>query len=187
MFVGTPKNIRTPNLEKPRGDKERPAFYVPQGTKNVALGKPVTSSDMMPIIGELGLVTDADKEAADGCYVELGPGKQYVQIDLGETYAIHAIVVWHFHSDPRVYRDVVAQVSADKDFVTGVKTVYNNDHDNSIGLGMGKEKEYIETNEGRIMDAGGAQGRYVRLYSNGSTAGEMNHYIEVEVYATPAE
>jgi hypothetical protein len=28
----------------------------------------------------------------------------------------------------------------------------------------------------------GTKGRYVRLYSNGSTANEMNHYIEVEVY-----
>lgn len=187
MFVGTPKNVRSPNLEAPRKTKERPSFYVPAGSKNVASGKMVTSSDMFPIIGDLELVTDGDKEGADGSYVELGPGKQYVQIDLEAAFNIHAVVVWHFHSDPRVYRDVVVQIGADEDLIDGVQTVYNNDHDSSSGFGMGTDKEFIDTYEGRIIDAKGAKGRYVRLYSNGSTAGEMNHYIEVEVYATPAE
>jgi hypothetical protein len=65
------------------------------------------------------------------------------------------------------------------------KTVYNNDHDNSSGFGIGKDYEYIETFEGRLIDVKGAKARYVRLYSNGSTEGEMNHYVEVEVYARP--
>jgi hypothetical protein len=29
--------------------------------------------------------------------------------------------------------------------------------------------------------------RYVRLYSQGNTSDELNHYIEVEVYGRPAE
>ena len=74
MFVGTPKNVRSPNLEAPRKTKERPPFYVPEGSRNVAAGKEVTSSDMFPIIGDLPLVTDGDKEGADGSYVELGQG-----------------------------------------------------------------------------------------------------------------
>jgi hypothetical protein len=37
---------------------------------------------MEPIIGEVEQVTDGDKEGRDGSYVEFGPGKQYVQIDL---------------------------------------------------------------------------------------------------------
>ena len=40
--------------------------------------------------------------------------------------------------------------------------------------------------EGRLIDCKGVTGRYIRLYSNGSTAGDMNHYVEVEVYGTPA-
>lgn len=184
LFIGTPKDIRTPNLETPRKEKERPTFQVPKGSRNVALGKDVLSSDMDPIIGELELVTDGDKQGEEGSYVELGPERQWLQIDLGKAYAIHALVVWHFHSQARVYRDVVVQVASDPDFIMDVHTVFNNDHDNSSGMGVGKHKDYIETYEGRIIDAGGVDGRYVRLYSNGSSSGEMNHYVEVEVHAT---
>jgi hypothetical protein len=37
-----------------------------------------------------------------------------------------------------------------------------------------------------IFDAKGLRGRHVRLYSNGNTANDLNHYIEVEVYGKPA-
>jgi phage repressor protein C with HTH and peptisase S24 domain len=90
--------------------------------------------------------------------------------------------VWHFHSEPRVYRDVVIQVADDADFITNVKTVFNNDHDNSAGLGIGKDLEYIETYDGRPIAVKGVKGRYVRLYSNGNTSNQMNHYTEVEVF-----
>lgn len=185
MFVGTPKNIVSANLEKPSGDKPAPVM-VPEGTVNVALGKPVTASDEEPIIGDAELITDGDKEGAEGYFVEFGPQLQWVQIDLEAPHAIHAIALWHYHSQARVYRDVVIQVSDDADFVQGVTTVYNNDHDNSAGLGAGEDKEYIETFEGRLVAVDGVTGRYVRLYSNGNTSDDMNHYIEVEVYATPA-
>jgi hypothetical protein len=186
MFVGTPRNIKTPNLEIVTG-KSRGPFFVPQGTKNLSLKKTVSSSDMQPVIGELSFVTDGEKAGEDGYFVELGPGKQWIQIDLGASAGIAAILVWHYHSQARVYRDVVVQVSDDKDFLKGVATVYNNDHDNTSGLGIGKNKEYIETNEGRLMDAKGAKGRYVRLYSSGNTSNDMNHYVEVEVYGSPAK
>jgi hypothetical protein len=184
-FIGTPKDLRTPNLEPPRGDAARPDFFVPAGTKNVALDKPVTSSDMEPVIGELEQVTDGDKEGVEGSYVELGPGTQWVQIDLEREHEIYAIVVWNFHNEARVYRDVIVQVANDPDFTTGVQTVFNNDHDNSSGHGIGKDYEYIETFEGRLMDAKGVRGRYVRLYSRGNTSNEMNHRTEVEVFGKP--
>ena len=38
MFVGTPKNIKSPNLRKESG-KKRPPFYAPKGAKNLAAGK----------------------------------------------------------------------------------------------------------------------------------------------------
>jgi len=186
LFIGTPKNIRSANLERITG-KSRAPFMVPPGLENLAFEKDVTGSDEEPIIGELEQITDGDKEGADGSFVEFGPGKQYVQIDLGKPGEIYAILVWHYHSQARVYHDVVVQVSEDPDFIMGVKTLYNSDHDNSAGLGAGKDKEYIETNEGRLIDAGGVRARYVRLYSKGSTSNEMNHYIEVEVYGKPAE
>ncbi len=186
MFIGTPRNINSPNLEKITG-KPRGAFFVPAGTKLVSLNKPVMASDTQPVIGEVGLVTDGEKSGEDGYFVEFGPGKQYVQIDLNAPQPLQAIVVWHYHSQARVYRDIVIQVSDDKDFVSGVTTIFNNDHDNSSGLGIGKDKEYIETFEGKLFDPRGTKARYVRLWSNGNTSNDMNHYVEVEVYATPAQ
>ena len=186
MFVGTPRNIKTPNLEVVTG-KPRAPFFVPKGTKLLSLKKAVTSSDMQPVIGELNFITDGEKAGEDGYFVELGPGKQWVQIDLGASSTIAAVLVWHYHSQARVYRDVVVQIADDKDFLKGVTTIYNNDHDNTSGLGIGKDKEYIETNEGRLIDARGAKGRFVRLYSSGNTSNDMNHYVEVEVYGSPAK
>jgi hypothetical protein len=181
MFVGTPTNIRSPNLEKVTG-KSRPPFYVPTGTTLLSLKKKVTSSDNAPVIGELDMITDGEKSGGDGFFVELGPSTQWVQVDLGVSRPLYAILLWHFHSQARVYRDVIAQVSDDPNFKTGVTTVFNNDHDNSSKLGAGPDKEYIEVAEGRLIDPKGAKGRYVRLYSNGNTTNDLNHYVEVEVY-----
>jgi len=186
MFVGTPKNIRTPNLELITG-KPRGPFMVPVGTVLLSGGKAVSASDKEPVIGELSFITDGKKSGEDGYYVELGPGLQWVQVDLGMSQPLSAIVVWHYHSQARVYRDVIVQVSDDKDFINGVTTLYNNDHDNTAGLGIGKDKEYIETYEGKLVDAKGAKARYVRLYSGGNTSNDMNHYVEVEVYGLPAK
>lgn len=186
MFRGTPQHIKlTEHMEKPSG-KPRPPFMAPKGAKNVALKKPVTSSDDAPIIGELAQVTDGDKKGSDGSYVELGPGRQWVQIDLEEKFDIHAILVWHFHGEARIYHDVVVQVADDADFITNVRTLFNNDYDNSSGLGIGKDLEYFESYEGKLIPVKDTVARYVRLYSKGSTANDMNHYTEVEVYATPA-
>jgi hypothetical protein len=182
MFIGTPTNIKSGNLEVT--GKSRGPFFVPAGTKLLSLKKPITSSDSQPVIGELPMVTDGEKDGGDGYFIELGPSKQWVQVDLGAPHALHAILVWHYHSQARVYRDVVVQLSDDKDFRKGVTTVFNNDHDNSSGLGAGKDKEYIEVAEGRLVDPKGARARYVRLYSNGNTTNDLNHYVEVEVYGT---
>jgi hypothetical protein len=186
MFIGTPRNITSANLERVTG-KPRGPFFVPAGTKLVSLNKPVIASDMQPVIGEVGYVTDGEKSGEDGYFVEFGPGKQYVQIDLRTPSELQAILVWHYHSQARVYRDVIIQVSDDKDFIAGVTTIFNNDHDNSSGLGIGKDKEYIETSEGRLFDPRGVKARYIRLWSKGNTSNDMNHYVEVEVYATPAQ
>jgi len=181
MFVGTPTNIAVENLEQPLGHP-RPPFLAPAGTKNVALKKPVTSSDEQPIIGELSLVTDGDKEGGEGSFVELGPGVQYVTIDLKARYTIYAIVVWHYHKQPVVYHDVIVQASDDRAFGSSVQTLFNNDINNSSRKGAGKDMSYVETAEGKLIDAKGVQARYVRLYSRGNTSNDLNHYIEVEVY-----
>ena len=112
LFVGTPVPLNVPNLEPPTKGK-RPDFMVPAGTVNLAKGKKVTASDNNPVVGTLDMVTDGDKAGDEGSWVELGPGKQWLQIDLAKSANIYAVLVWHFHSQARVYRDVVAQVSDD--------------------------------------------------------------------------
>jgi hypothetical protein len=181
MFVGTPTNISVPNLEKPLGHP-RPPFMAPAGTTNLALKKPVSSSDEAPIIGELPMIVDGDKEGGEGSFVELGPGVQHVTIDLKAPHTVFAVVVWHYHKQPVVYHDVIVQVSDDRDFISNVRTVFNNDIDNTSGKGAGKDMSYVETAEGKLIDARGVQGRYVRLSSRGNTSNDLNHYIEVEVY-----
>jgi hypothetical protein len=178
LYVGTPVPITVPNLE-PKLTGKRPDFLVPAGTTNLAKGKKVTASDNEPVVGTLDLLTDGDKEGDEGSWVELAPGKQWVQIDLEKPAEIYAVIVWHFHSQERVYRDVVVQVSDDPAFGKDVKTIYDNSS-------AGTDRPYIESYQGKLIDAKGVKGRYVRLYSNGNTTNKMNHYIEVEVWGKPA-
>ena len=186
LFVGTPRPVSLPNLEKPRTGR-RPDLMVPAGTVLLSAGKPVTGSDSLPVIGELAFVTDGDKTGTDGSYVELGPGVQWVQIDLGAPAKLAAIVVWHFHSQARAYHAVIVQVSNDPEFKKNVRTLFNNDDTNAAALGAGTDPTYIETYEGRLVETQGSTARYVRLYSNGNTSDELNHYVEVEVYGQPVK
>jgi hypothetical protein len=185
QFVGTPVPINVPNLEPARKD-EQPDFMVPAGTVNLAKGKKVTASDSEPVVGTLDLVTDGDKEGDEGSWVELGPGKQWVQIDLEKEANIYALMVWHFHSQERVYFDVVVQISDDPTFSKDVTTIFNADAANELGLGAGQDHPYIESYKGKLIDAKGVKDRYVRLYSKGNTTNKLNHYIEVEVFGKPA-
>jgi len=186
MYKGTDEPIRVDNLRK-LDMGARPPFLAPLGTTNVALGKPISASDEEPIIGEIGMITDGDKEAADGSYVELRPFLQHVTIDLEEPHEIFAVLVWHYHQRARAYIDVIVQTASDPDFITNVTTLFNNDIENSAGLGIGTDMHYVETHKGELIDAKGVKARYVRLYSNGNTANDLNHYIEVEVYGRPAK
>ena len=185
LFVGTPVPLNVTNLERPTKAK-RPDFLVPVGTVNLAKNKKVTASDNNPIVGTLDMINDGDKDGNEGSWVELGPGKQWAQIDLAKSANIYAVLLWHFHAQARVYRDVVVQVCDDPTFRSGVTTIFNNDFHNELGLGAGKDLNYVETYQGKLIDAKGVKGRYVRFYSNGNTANKLNDYIEAEVWGKPA-
>jgi len=183
-FGGTPIEYVSPNFEGPIYTARKP-FLAPKDAVNLAKGKPVTSSDASPRLGKLSFVTDGEKNYQNDFLVELATGVQWIQIDLGETADLFAVLVWHFHAADRVYFDVVAQASDDPTFTKGVTVLYNNDIDNSSGLGVGKDKEYIDNYEGRLIAAEGAKARYIRLYSKGNTTDDTNNYVEVEVYGKP--
>ena len=86
---------------------------------------------------------------------------------------------------PVSVRDIVIQISDDPEFRTSI-TVYNTDHDNSSGLGNGKDAAYYTSNNGRPVAFLPVTGRYVRLWSNGADVLENNCYIEVSIYGEPA-
>ncbi len=187
VFAGTAANTKAgPNVEK-LSDKKREIPMVPKGTVNLALRKKVTSS-APPFSGTLDQITDGDKEAKEDTAVELKPRLQWIQLDLGAASPLSYVVVWHFHLEPIIFHCVIVQTSNDPNFVEGVTTVFNNDVENLAGLGIGRDKEYFETNEGKLIDAKGVFSRYVRLYSKGSTYRDpLNRYTEVEVYGQPAK
>ena len=105
--------MNVPNLVP--APTKAPEFLVPAGTALLSKGKKVTSSDDNPIIGTLDLITDGDKDAGEGYFVELLDGLQWVQIDLEKSAAVSAIWLWHFHSQKRAYNDVIIQISDDPD------------------------------------------------------------------------
>jgi hypothetical protein len=183
LLTGTPVPAKLKNLEAPNA--KPPTIMVPAGVTNLAKGKTVTASDPAPVIGDLTLITDGDKGSEEGSFVELDRGLQWVQIDLGAPAELYAIALWHYHSQARVYYSVVVQVSDDPEFKSGVRTLFNNDDENRSGLGAGTDPSYTERNLGRLIPARQAVARYVRLYSAGNTANELNHYIEVEVFGRP--
>ena len=186
-FLGTPSDLPVgTTVEKPTG-KPRPLLMVPPGVVNLALKKTVTCNDTNMTADQLVKLTDGQKEATESDLTYLRKGVRWVQIDLGAESQIYAIVIWHNHDAPKVYHGVVVQVSDDPDFKTGVTTVFNNDHANLDGLGEGKDREYFETNEGKLVDTHGVAGRYVRCYSDGSTESKLNEYLEVEVYGRPGK
>ncbi|MDY6069688.1 MAG: discoidin domain-containing protein [Opitutales bacterium] len=180
QLVGTPAPIKLENLET---KVVNPTPMVPNDVKNIAKGKKVTSSDDFPLIGDMELITDGDKSAAEGCFVELMNGVQWVQVDLEKESEIFGIAMWLYHSQERAYKDVIVQVSNDAEFKKDVKTLFNCDNDNSSKLGKGNDRPWVQTNEGKlIVPEKPVKARFVRIYSNGNTSNDANHFIEVEVF-----
>jgi hypothetical protein len=182
---GTPSDLPSaPNID-PIPDKP-PVFMVPPGVKNLALGKTVTSSTT-PYTGQLNQITDGKKDPEDSDAVEFKKGVQWVQVDLGASYPLYAIVIWHDHRYVQVMHAVIVQVSDDPEFKTGVTTLFNNDKDNVAHLGVGPDREYFETRMGKIIDAKGIKARYIRGYTRGGSLGAFNCWQEIEAYGLPGK
>ncbi len=137
-FWGNPLYVGTPD----RG------AYEHQGSVstpvNVALGKTVTSGSF---VNNPERVTDGQAGNKEQ-YAGLDSGLQWMKMDLGASVPVSRIKLWHYF-DGRTYRDVVVQLSTTPDFTSGVTTVFNNDANNSAGLGAGTDAEYAETAAGK--------------------------------------
>jgi len=186
-FKGTPKDIQLSSYVEPLSDKPRAPMMVPAGLKNLAPGAKITCSDKNATAEALAKVTDGDKEASEQSIIYLRKGTQWIQMDFGSPQEIFAVVIWHAHNSAKVYHDVIVQVADDQDFLQNVKTVFNNDQDNTSGQGVGTDREFFETHEGKLIDTKGVTARYIRFYSKGSTESALNEYTEIEVYGRPAK
>ncbi len=180
---GSLEDISPPHLRK---TKKREPFMVVQGLENLALFKPVTVSEK-PITGEIEQITDGIKTSEGFDFVE-GPG--WIQVDLEEPASIHAIVVWHFYKSPVIYDDIIVRVSDDANFSQNVRTLFNNDHDNSAGMGTGSDTAYLSVGWGEIVDARDVDltpvtARFIRVYTGKSTDGLSPRYVEIAVYGKP--
>ena len=178
------ESVSPPHLRKEK--KRPPPFMVVPGLKNLALYKLVTASSK-PIIGELEQLTDGVKTSGGFDFVE---GPNWVQVDLGEPASIHAIVVWYFYMTPVIFDDVIVRISNDVNFSQNVITLFNNDHDNSAGMGKGNDTAFISRWWGEIIDARntdhtGTTARYVRVNTAASVNGMFSRYVEIAVYGKP--
>ncbi|HEX3716699.1 MAG TPA: discoidin domain-containing protein [Verrucomicrobiae bacterium] len=187
VFSGTPKEAPAGVIVESR-TAVPPVIMVPPNARNIAPKAKITSSDKNATSALLAKITDGDKEADEDSIVQLRKGLQWIQFDFGRPVDIYAIALWHAHDNAKIYRSVIVQAADDKDFTENVRTLFNNDTDNSSGLGAGTDRQYFETFQGKEINAKGTKARYVRLYSHGSTDSSMNEYTEVEIYgvlATP--
>jgi len=186
---GYPKTFtKPPHL---REEVKRAPFLSVPGVELLSLKKPATCSvDMGPIIGELEQLTDGVKTCTEFDYVELDPGPQWVQVDIEEVVNIHCIAFWHYYKNPVVYKDVIVQVADDPEFTQNVRTVFNNDHDDSSKQGKGEDTAFFGRWWGEVVDTRGPDyegiaARCVRIWTNGGEADEPTKFVEVNIYGTP--
>jgi hypothetical protein len=181
IFSGTPKEAPKGVIVDPPSTKP-PVILVPRDARNIAPQAKLTTSDKNATTEMLAKITDGDKEAQEDSVVLLRRGLQWIQFDFGRSEEIFAIAIWHAHDTAKIYRSVIVQAADDKDFTENVRTLFNNDANNSSGLGAGTDRQYFETFQGKTIDAKGIRARYIRLYSHGSTDSALNEYTEVEIY-----
>ncbi len=186
-FKGTPKELQLSSFVEPLSEKPRAPMMVPPGLKNLAPTAKLSASDKNATSDMLAKIVDGDKEASEQSIIYLRKGTQWVQMDFGSPQELYAVVIWHAHNAAKVYQAVIVQVADDADFIENVRTIFNNDQENKSGLGVGTDREYFETHEGKLINAKGAKARYIRFYSKGSTESALNEYTEIEVYGKPAK
>lgn len=180
---GYSRGVTPPHL---RCEVRRAPFMMPVGTVNLARSRPVRCSDESTVIGDPAQITDGLMKSDEFHFVELGPGLDWVQIDLGAVRTIQGIVVWHYYRAPVIYNDVVVRIADEPSFQHPV-TLFNNDHDNSSGLGRGSDPAFYSRWWGEIIDARGGfyegtPARYVRVYTADGVEGEPTRFVEVAVY-----
>ncbi len=156
---------------------------------NLALGKTTITSSVAPsgaLIENLtDGFTDISLENNRRAIFLKGTGSnqksgQWIQLDIGELISISRINIRRIYDTTVVSKDVVVQISKDNVAWT---TIFNNDADNSMGLGAGTDAEYNENPNGKdIILSTPRDARYIRSWSNVTYGSNLNPYTELEVY-----
>jgi len=126
------------------------------------------------------MVNDGEKEGGDGYFIELA-GQAVMQIDLGFLRAARHLGLALSQPGARLPRRHRAGIDS-KDFVKGVQTVFNNDHDNSSarrGQGQG-----VHRGGGGRSSIEGIKDATCALLERQHDQ-RLNHYVEIEIYGTP--
>ncbi len=174
------KEVENPAITWKRKDN----VVISEGCRLLSHRCPVTVSDPAPL-GDPACVTDGVRSSEDGNMIDMAPGKQWVQIDLGVSCEVHCLWLWLCHKQPWVScRNVIVQVSDDAVYSSNGRgtIVLNADRDGSEGMGKGTDMDWEETINGRPVTFPPARGRYIRVWTNGRTLDDCNIFTEVAVY-----
>ncbi|MGB3749455.1 MAG: putative Ig domain-containing protein [Rhodanobacter sp.] len=136
---------------------------------NVALHKSVSVSSPLSWNGipDLAVVVDGDVSSINRYVNPTAGGTQWVQVDLGAKYMISQVKVWHYYADGRKYHNNRTEVSVDGAAWT---TIY----DSAVS------GEFSESLSGQTIGFSLRAVRYVRNSTNGSTANNGSHWIEIQ-------
>ena len=163
--------------------KEASAHWVDQGqtAPNTNNGSPLS-------LALDGKHNDAGKHAIIGKDGIATP--VYMQIDLGDEYAISRAQLYRYWLDSRMYDSTALVVSSDKDFADKTVLYYSGEGD-KFQLGTNPTQAlYNESNAGKELYNGKeVNARYVRLYVSGRKQSNPteNHIVELEIYGKLAD
>jgi hypothetical protein len=192
---------------------EKPKLDLPSGSRNLAIGRSVTTNFPEPLFGSLDMITDGNKGIvtypdgrlryvdADNCHVEFSPsvpgviggdghglGPRYIQFDLQDSVAVDAVWIWPGYREHGydVVRELVIEVSDDLNSKAKTKTIFNCDTDNSMGFGIGQDRPFATSRYGKLIQSSPIAGRFVRIWWNGSVMFPFEtRIVEVEIYGRP--
>ena len=141
-------------------------YVISDGAQNVALGKPVVftgNTETFQGIANASLVNDGYFDAYN-VFGSTDGQPCFAVIDFEKEYMIDRVVVKAWHD--WAFTDVIVQLSESADFTSGVYTVFNNDTDNSVGVGAGTDGAYIENpSGGHSFTFAPVRARYMRFYN----------------------
>ena len=159
-------------------------YIINNGSKNVALNKPLTFQTTASGSGGRSVSVVNDGVYDVWSYLETEDNTHWAQVDFGKSYTINKANICCYHDwNPD---KVLIQFSDDPTFTTGVTTVFNSDRDNTYGQGAGSDVGYADSETGHDFNFNPVTARYMRVWSSGNWgAGSKAIFEEIQAYTAP--